>query len=162
LLAKALDLAEKLSPAFKTRTGIPIMDVNFKTGDPHHPKWTQKSSLAEAGTLVLEWEALEAALRAAENKTAGGLSDASLDDAGDFGEAEMEYGFCPDGGGLKEYPIDPSIDEPSCDADEKNEEKENAYNNAKKKSSRGPRSRRSRVGGTGGTSPTARGARFTP
>ena len=133
LLAKALDLAEKLSPAFKTRTGIPIMDVNFKTGDPHHPKWTQKSSLAEAGTLVLEWEALEAALRAAENKTAGGLSDASLDDAGDFGEAEMEYGFCPDGGGLKEYPIDPSIDEPSCDADEKNEEKENAYNNAKKK-----------------------------
>ena len=134
LLAKALDLAEKLSPAFKTRTGIPIMDVNFKTGDPHHPKWTQKSSLAEAGTLVLEWEALEAALRAAENKTAGGgLSDASVDDAGDFGEAEMEYGFCPDGGGLKEYPIDPSVDEPSCDADEKNEEKENAHNDAKKK-----------------------------
>ena len=28
-------------------------------------------------------------------------------------EAEMEYGFCPDGGGLKEYPIDPSG--PSCD-----------------------------------------------
>lgn len=127
LLAKALDLAEKLSPAFKTRTGIPIMDVNFKTGDPHHPKWTQKSSLAEAGTLVLEWEALEAALRAAENKTAGGGEDASVDDAGDFGEAEMEYGFCPDGGGLKEYPIDPSVDEPSCDADEKNEE--NAHTN---------------------------------
>ena len=115
LLAKALDLAEKLSPAFKTRTGIPIMDVNFKTGDPHHPKWTQKSSLAEAGTLVLEWEALEAALRAAENKTAGvgEDADASL-------EAEMEYGFCPDGGGLKEYPIASSRDEPSCDADETN------------------------------------------
>ena len=46
LLAKALDLAEKLAPAFKTRTGIPIMDVNFRTGDPHQPKWTQKSALA--------------------------------------------------------------------------------------------------------------------
>ena len=64
LLRKALDLAEKLAPAFQTATGIPIMDVNFKTGDPHHPKWTQKSSLSEAGTLVLEWEALEEALRA--------------------------------------------------------------------------------------------------
>ena len=115
LLAKALDLAEKLSPTFKTRTGIPIMDVNFKTGDPHHPKWTQKSSLAEAGTLVLEWEALEAALRAAENATAGAADAAdAVEDS--FGEAEMEYGFCPDGGGLKEYPIDRSVD-PSCDAD---------------------------------------------
>jgi hypothetical protein len=118
LLAKALDLAEKLSPAFKTRTGIPIMDVNFKTGDPHHPKWTQKSSLAEAGTLVLEWEALEAALRAAENTTAGGADAADAADGAHDGtlgsrEAEMEYGFCPDGGGLKEYPIDPSG--PSCD-----------------------------------------------
>ena len=118
LLAKALDLAEKLSPAFKTRTGIPIMDVNFKTGDPHHPKWMQKSSLAEAGTLVLEWEALEAALRAAENTTAGGADAADAADGAHDGtlgsrEAEMEYGFCPDGGGLKEYPIDPSG--PSCD-----------------------------------------------
>jgi len=69
LLAKALDLAEKLVPAFKTKTGIPIMDVNFRTGDPHQPKWTQKSSLSEAGTLVLEWEALEEALRRAENFT---------------------------------------------------------------------------------------------
>ena len=66
LLRKALDLAEKLAPAFQTATGIPIMDVNFKTGDPHHPKWTQKSSLSEAGTLVLEWEALEEALRRGE------------------------------------------------------------------------------------------------
>ena len=118
LLAKALDLAEKLSPAFKTRTGIPIMDVNFKTGDPHHPEWTQKSSLAEAGTLVLEWEALEAALRAAENTTAG-AEDAADAPGDDFGEAEMEYGFCPDGGSLKEYPVDPGVtsDAPSCDAD---------------------------------------------
>lgn len=119
LLAKALDLAEKLSPAFKTRTGIPIMDVNFKTGDPHHPKWTQKSSLAEAGTLVLEWEALEAALRAAENTTAGGADEftngARDGTLGSPLTAEMEYGFCPDGGGLKEYPIDPDPSGPSCD-----------------------------------------------
>ena len=123
LLAKALDLAEKLSPAFKTRTGIPIMDVNFKTGDPHHPKWTQKSSLAEAGTLVLEWEALEAALRAAENTTAGGAddhggaegardSDADGDDHhGSIDDVEFEYGFCPDGGGLMEFPVARAVDE---------------------------------------------------
>ena len=49
LLAKALDLAEKLSPAFKTRTGIPIMDVNFKTGDPHHPKWTRRARSRRRG-----------------------------------------------------------------------------------------------------------------
>lgn len=39
LLAKALDLAEKLMPAFKTKTGIPIMDVNFRSGEPHQPAW---------------------------------------------------------------------------------------------------------------------------
>ena len=95
------------------------MDVNFKTGDPHHPKWTQKSSLAEAGTLVLEWEALEAALRAAENTTAGGADEftngARDGTLGSPLTAEMEYGFCPDGGGLKEYPIDPDPSGPSCD-----------------------------------------------
>lgn len=69
LLEKALDLAERLYPAFKTKTGIPIMDVNFQTGQPHQPAWTHMSSLSEAGTLVLEWEALEEALRQAENKT---------------------------------------------------------------------------------------------
>jgi hypothetical protein len=37
--------AERLSPAFKTKTGIPIMDVNFKSGKPHQPAWTQKSSV---------------------------------------------------------------------------------------------------------------------
>ena len=56
------------------------MDVNFRTGDPHQPKWTQKSSLSEAGTLVLEWEALEEALRRAENVTAD--DTAGVDDHG--------------------------------------------------------------------------------
>lgn len=74
LLGKALDLAERLSPAFNTKTGIPIMDVNFKSGKPHQPAWTQKSSLSEAGTLVLEWEALEEALRQAENNSAASAS----------------------------------------------------------------------------------------
>ena len=122
LLKKALDLAEKLSPAFKTRTGIPIMDVNFKTGDPHHPKWTQKSSLAEAGTLVLEWEALEAALLQYENATSGGGSlggdsydfDSYHDEDSNDPEPETEYGFCPEGGGLKEYPV--VREDPECDA----------------------------------------------
>jgi|AntAceMinimDraft_1070359.scaffolds.fasta_scaffold06920_3 hypothetical protein len=69
LLNKALDLAERLAPAFMTKTGIPIMDVNFQSGLPHQPSWTQKSSLSEAGTLVLEWEALEEALGRAENSS---------------------------------------------------------------------------------------------
>ena len=126
LLAKALDLAEKLAPAFKTKTGIPIMDVNFRTGDPHQPKWTQKSSLSEAGTLVLEWEALEEALRRAENVTAddgvddhggaegaeGADSDADGDDHhGSIDDVEFEYGFCPDGGGLMEFPVARAVDE---------------------------------------------------
>ena len=129
LLAKALDLAEKLAPAFKTKTGIPIMDVNFRTGDPHQPKWTQKSSLSEAGTLVLEWEALEEALRRAENVTAddtagvddhggaegaeGADSDADGDDhhGSIDDDVEFEYGFCPDGGGLMEFPVARAVDE---------------------------------------------------
>lgn len=122
LLAKALDLAEKLVPAFKTKTGIPIMDVNFRTGDPHQPKWTQKSSLSEAGTLVLEWEALEEALRRAENFTenfeetgrdgieTNGEGNEDSEDVNEGSEecheeVEYEYGFCPDGGGLMEFPV---------------------------------------------------------
>ena len=103
LLRKALDLAEKLAPAFQTATGIPIMDVNFKTGDPHHPKWTQKSSLSEAGTLVLEWEALEEALRRAENVTVGRDdederdADSDRDADADDDAVEVMYGFCPEG-----------------------------------------------------------------
>ena len=112
LLAKALDLAEKLAPAFKTKTGIPIMDVNFRTGDPHQPKWTQKSSLSEAGTLVLEWEALEEALRHHENVTADdGDGTAGDGDRGVVEDVEFEYGFCPDGGGLMEFPVARAVDE---------------------------------------------------
>ena len=130
LLKKALDLAEKLTPAFKTRTGIPIMDVNFKTGDPHHPGWTTKSSLAEAGTLVLEWVALEAALAENENATVGRTlrddgADSPRDADEDFGEPDheaiqMEYGFCPQGGGLKEYPVarEHGVADESCDAED--------------------------------------------
>ena len=133
LLSKALDLAEKLAPAFQTATGIPIMDVNFKTGDPHHPKWTQKSSLSEAGTLILEWEALEEALRRAENVTVGRDDDDDDDDRrgedensdsdpdedsdpnSDDDGVEVMYGFCPEGGGLKEYA---APREESCEDDD--------------------------------------------
>lgn len=120
LLRKALDLAEKLAPAFQTATGIPIMDVNFKTGDPHHPKWTQKSSLSEAGTLVLEWEALEEALRRAENVTVGRDdederdADSDRDADADDDAVEVMYGFCPEGGGLKEYAAPRGV---SCEGD---------------------------------------------
>ena len=102
LLSKALDLAERLLPAFETKMGIPIMDVNFKSGKPHQPAWTQKSSLSEAGTLVLEWEALEEALRRAENTTtttttttATGMSSSSSSDYDDSSSSSSSSASSP-------------------------------------------------------------------
>ena len=44
------------------------------------PKWTQKSSLSEAGTLVLEWEALEEALRRHSQEDFAGGDDFTADE----------------------------------------------------------------------------------
>ena len=121
VLRKALDLAEKLLPAFKTASGIPIMDVNFATGDAHQPTWTNRASLAEVGTLVLEWAALEEALLVAENRSETtrtrqrwvmhGVCEASAAmaaarDAGEPPEADYEYGF--DEEGLVKIYLDPA------------------------------------------------------
>ena len=54
LLAKAEDLARRLLPAFKSKTGMPYRFVNLRTG----ARDGVISNPAEIGTLVLEWGAL--------------------------------------------------------------------------------------------------------
>jgi mannosidase alpha-like ER degradation enhancer 2 len=54
LLAKAEELANRLLPAFKSRTGMPYRFVNLKTG----ARDGVVSNPAEIGTLLLEWGAL--------------------------------------------------------------------------------------------------------
>ena len=60
-VAKCLELAEKLEPAFKTPTGVPKNIVNLKTGEAKTPPWTGAPGvvvLAEFGSLAMEWGAL--------------------------------------------------------------------------------------------------------
>jgi ER degradation enhancer, mannosidase alpha-like 2 len=54
LLAKADELATRLLPAFKSKTGMPYRFVNLKTGAVEGVV----SNPAEIGTLILEWGAL--------------------------------------------------------------------------------------------------------
>jgi glycosyl hydrolase family 47 len=54
LLEKAVDLANRLLPAFKSKTGMPYRFVNLKTGAVSDPE----SNPAEIGTLILEFGAL--------------------------------------------------------------------------------------------------------
>jgi mannosidase alpha-like ER degradation enhancer 2 len=54
LLAKAEDLATRLLPVFKSKTGMPYRFVNLKTGAVREPV----SNPAEIGTLILEWGTL--------------------------------------------------------------------------------------------------------
>ena len=53
LLSKAVDLADRLLPAFQTPTGIPFGTVNLKHGVPIGE--TVVANVASAGTLILEW-----------------------------------------------------------------------------------------------------------
>lgn len=53
---KAQYVAEKLLPAFYTKTGIPKAMINFKTGASGNYPWTGgQSILSEFGTLHLEF-----------------------------------------------------------------------------------------------------------
>ena len=54
LLAKADELATRLLPAFKSKTGMPYRFVNLKTGAVDGVE----SNPAEIGTLILEWGTL--------------------------------------------------------------------------------------------------------
>ena len=81
------------------------MDVNFKTGDPHHPKWTQTQLPNRGGGDARVWEASRR--RCARGEHDRGQSgrrvykrsarEARISANG----VCVEYGFCPDGGGLK-------------------------------------------------------------
>lgn len=56
LLSLAIDLADRLIPAFQTKTGIPYGTVNLHSGVPKGE--TKIASLAGAGTLLMEFQIL--------------------------------------------------------------------------------------------------------
>jgi mannosidase alpha-like ER degradation enhancer 2 len=56
LLRLAVDLGDRLLPAFKTNTGIPYGTVNLRHGVPRGE--TEIASTAGAGSLIVEFEAL--------------------------------------------------------------------------------------------------------
>lgn len=57
-LAKAIDLGDRLMPAFKTPSGIPFSDTNLLTLKSHAPKWSPDSSTSEVTTIQLEFRDL--------------------------------------------------------------------------------------------------------
>ncbi|KAI0014788.1 glycoside hydrolase family 47 protein [Xylariomycetidae sp. FL0641] len=58
VLAQAVNLADQLSVAFDTPTGIPINDLVFNGPDGPETSNTTTNGLATVGTLVLEWTRL--------------------------------------------------------------------------------------------------------
>lgn len=58
-LEKAVDLADRLSVAFDSSSGLPYPYVNLKEGTGHHSKdYVGLVSAAEVGTLQLEFKYL--------------------------------------------------------------------------------------------------------
>ncbi|KAF0296741.1 Endoplasmic reticulum mannosyl-oligosaccharide 1,2-alpha-mannosidase [Amphibalanus amphitrite] len=57
-LKKAVDLGDRLLPAFNTPSGIPYSDVNLHTLKARGPAWNPDSSTAEVATLQLEFNQL--------------------------------------------------------------------------------------------------------
>jgi hypothetical protein len=49
---KAVQLAERLLPAFQSPSGVPFSDVNLGTGKAHPPKWTEQVPPYTPGTLI--------------------------------------------------------------------------------------------------------------
>ncbi len=54
-LEKAQDLADRLMPAFKTKSGLPLAMVHLSTGDARRSPWGPGVILAEVGTVQLEF-----------------------------------------------------------------------------------------------------------
>ncbi|KAH9558163.1 hypothetical protein CY35_07G122600 [Sphagnum magellanicum] len=55
-LTKAKEIADRLLPAWDTRTGIPYTTINLDSGRAHNPGWTGGSSvLADLGTEQVEF-----------------------------------------------------------------------------------------------------------
>ncbi|XP_063986512.1 endoplasmic reticulum mannosyl-oligosaccharide 1,2-alpha-mannosidase [Diachasmimorpha longicaudata] len=57
-LDKAIDLGDRMMPAFSTRSGVPYSDVNLGTKRAHHPKWGPDSSTSEVTSIQLEFRDL--------------------------------------------------------------------------------------------------------
>lgn len=54
-LSKAVDLADRLLPAFETRSGLALSDVNLHTHRAKGPHFGPDSSTAETTTVQLEF-----------------------------------------------------------------------------------------------------------
>lgn len=54
-LEKAIDLANRLMPGFRSSSGMPYSDVNLQTGHAHPPTWGQDSTVSEISTVQLEF-----------------------------------------------------------------------------------------------------------
>ncbi|GIY38434.1 endoplasmic reticulum mannosyl-oligosaccharide 1,2-alpha-mannosidase [Caerostris extrusa] len=54
-LEKAVDLANRLMPGFRSSSGMPYSDVNLQTGHAHPPTWGQDSTVSEISTVQLEF-----------------------------------------------------------------------------------------------------------
>ncbi|XP_058807864.1 endoplasmic reticulum mannosyl-oligosaccharide 1,2-alpha-mannosidase isoform X2 [Phymastichus coffea] len=57
-LDKAIDLGDRMMPAFSTRSGVPFSDVNLGTRSAHPPKWGPDSSTSEITSIQLEFRDL--------------------------------------------------------------------------------------------------------
>ncbi|KAK0177418.1 hypothetical protein PV328_001474 [Microctonus aethiopoides] len=57
-LDKAVDLGDRMMPAFSTRSGVPFSDVNLGTKSAHSPKWGPDSSTSEVTSIQLEFRDL--------------------------------------------------------------------------------------------------------
>lgn len=58
LLRKAVHVADALSFAFESPTGIPYGTLGLKSKRKYNPAWVAGSTIAEVATLTLEWEHL--------------------------------------------------------------------------------------------------------
>lgn len=57
-LRKAVDLGDRLLPAFNPGSNIPYADVNLLTHSAHAPRWGPDSSVSEVTTIQLEFKDL--------------------------------------------------------------------------------------------------------
>ncbi|OXU28307.1 hypothetical protein TSAR_000145 [Trichomalopsis sarcophagae] len=69
-LDKAIDLGDRMLPAFSTRSGVPYSDVNLGTRSAHSPKWGPDSSTSEITSIQLEFRDLSRSSRQPRFETA--------------------------------------------------------------------------------------------
>jgi len=69
-LNKAVDLGDRLLPAFQSSSKIPFSDINLQTGKAHGPHWSSDSSLSEVTTIQLEFNDLSFSTKEAKFRDA--------------------------------------------------------------------------------------------